>query len=172
MGMLLGIVQDEPIYPDLSGRMLEIVRRTNFVDLLRTDPLHGLIPLQVASWQVANAGNAAARDEMKSSLRAVAEYLHAHRGLVPARGSVGSHQANELTAEVTVLECAAVLAVGEGGTADAITDFATQVEQLLEIHLGFEAQLRTLVQRFGEELPLEYAAQFTRLLLVVRALAA
>lgn len=163
-GMLLGIVQDEPLYPDLTGRMQEIVVRTDFVDLLRTDPLHGLIPLQVAAWQAAHAGNAAARDGMKSSLRAVAEYLH-------KRGSVGSEQENGITAEVTILECAATLAAAEGGISDAITDFATQVEQLLEINPGLETQLRTLVQRFGEELPLEYAAQLTRLLLVVRALA-
>ena len=170
-GILLGIVQDEPIYPDLSGRLQEVVLRTDFVDLLRTDPVQGLISLQVASWQAAHAGDALGKDKMKSNLRAVAEYLHAQRVTSLARGPVGTDPENELPAEITILECTAVLAAAESDNAGAITDFAAQVEQLLDVHPGFHAQLRTLVQRFGEELPLEYATQFTRLLLIVRALA-
>ena len=170
-GILLGIVQDEPIYPDMSGRLQEVILHTDFVNLLKIDSVHGLIPLQVASWQAAHAGDAAGRDRMKSNLRAVAEYIQGQRVTSFAKGSVGTDQENELSAEITILECAAVLAAAEGSTADAITDFAAQVEQLLDVPPGFDAQLRTLVQRFGEELPLEYATQFTRLLLIVRALA-
>ena len=164
-GVLLTILNDHRIYGELADRLSAVVARADFAEVFRQNPESGQIAIRVAADHVAHFGDSDARAVLKQALRQIAEAVATNK----QDSAVAAEDENR--PEWTLIEAASVLAIAEGGPSEAITDFADQLNALIESNPALAPMCRAAVQTLWEELPLRLAEKFTRPLLRLRAIA-
>lgn len=158
------ILGDLPPYPELAARLAANILSTNFADLVERNRSEGLFALRVATLQSVHLEAHGVLGHLHVQFAGVIAVLRNHYT------SMSGNDAEQVLAEDVLLlvDIAAHLARGPGAAAAAIR-YRDILTQLLDSWPAASLRYRALVQRLCEELPLEQAQHFWRLLVRLRA---
>ncbi|MBA2712652.1 MAG: hypothetical protein H0U55_03735, partial [Rubrobacteraceae bacterium] len=162
------VIGDLPPYEDLVDRLVEAVRQTDFVDLMRSNAQTGLLALHTAAQLAPNVGDEALRSRLKGQLVGVARMLgEADSG--PDGGRTRVEELMERPELSPLLDGALALAVAADSSERVHSEFAALIGELVSVWPSTVTLFKLTVLRLCEELPVSQSKHYWPLLIRLRA---
>jgi hypothetical protein len=162
------VIGDLPPYADLVDRLVEAVRQTDFVDLVRSNVQTGLLALHTAAQLAMNVGDEALRSRLKGQLVDVARILgEADSG--PDGGRASVEELMERPELSPLLDGTLALAVAADSSERVHSEFAALIGELVSVWPSTVTLFKLTVLRLCEELPVSQSKHYWPLLIRLRA---
>lgn len=164
------VVGDLPPYEDIVAQFKTIIRKTNFIDLYKTDVYSANIVLVTASQQLINFSDQDLRCFIKDQLlRTIELFSEWDNENISENNSNEPRDYHSQDTWIVLLETMLNISLAAKSTENVASEFKDLLSLVVDRWHSKIPEVRNIVQRFCEELPISQAKQFWPLLVRLRA---
>lgn len=159
-----------PPYKDIENQVKEVIRQVSFVDLLKDDYQNGFFAIQAVSEQLFNFSDEDLRNHVIEQFLELVRLLSEDESAFEASKSTVKGERHSFELIQILPDIALNIAYSVSPPDDPILEVSDILGKVIDINPNLIPNLRLLLQRFCEELPVHQSKKFWSLLLRLRAL--